>query len=64
MALAQNYYSLEFDDSKLPKKQPLVDHRKRKLLSNLLKNENLVMKSIHNSMIERIICSGQKKLKA
>ncbi|CDW75102.1 UNKNOWN [Stylonychia lemnae] len=59
MALAQNYYSLEFEDGKIGKKQPLVDHRKRKLLSNLLKNENFVMKSIHNSMIERIIHGGQ-----
>eukprot|EP00347_Sterkiella_histriomuscorum_P008732 403343964 len=64
MARAQNYYFMDFDmnDQAISKKQPLVDTRKRKLLSNLLKNEQLVMKSVHNSLIERIIYnSGQKR---
>ncbi len=57
---ASAYYSMEFDQEEglngfASKKQPLIDHRKRKLLSHLLKNENLVVKSVHNQLIERII---------
>ena len=59
---ANLYYSLEFEDPAqadtagfTTKKQPLIDQRKRRLLSHLLKNEGMVSKSVHNSLIEKII---------
>ena len=36
-------------------KGPLIDTDKRRILSTLLKNDHLTVRSIHNHMLEKIV---------
>lgn len=50
----KKYYKVDFKDGE-NLKRPLVDSNKRKMLSTLLKNDHLTVKSVHNNMMERIV---------
>ena len=50
------YWKAEFhDEAKL--KKPLIQPKKRKVINNLLKNDHLTVKGVHNNMIERVVFS-------
>lgn len=50
----KKYYKVDFKEGE-NLKRPLVDSNKRKMLSTLLKNDHLTVKSVHNNMMERIV---------
>ena len=47
------YYRVEFDEVN-NLKRPLVDPVKRRMLTKLLKNDHLTIRSIGNQMLEKI----------
>lgn len=52
---ARQYYNIDFSDRVGRLKKPLIDSTKRKKLSILLKNDHLTVRSVHNTMLERIV---------
>ena len=58
----QKYWKAEFEESSLnnPRK-PLVDPKKRAQLNDLLKNDHLTKRSVHNTMLERIVYTNNIK---
>jgi hypothetical protein len=48
------YWKGDFrEDSKL--KKPLINEKKRKVINQLIKNDHLTVRGVHNSMMERIV---------
>ena len=48
------YWRADFrEDSKL--KKPLINEKKRKVINQLIKNDHLTVRGVHNSMMERIV---------
>ena len=50
------YWRADFrEDSKM--KKPLINEKKRKVINQLIKNDHLTVRGIHNGMMERVVFS-------
>ena len=50
------YWRADFrEDSKM--KKPLINEKKRKIINQLIKNDHLTVRGVHNGMMERVVFS-------